>query len=131
MYKTLRKQILALTCILALSLSFSAAFGKTIMNRHDYSILGTGNGRYVYLNEQKKKYDEVNVKNYSVKLSLWEHNWPAADKWHPDNQVLTVGKNRRAWWNGGPAREYRIYQECVAGNYYVESSGHFQNFVDN
>lgn len=129
MYKTLRKQILALTCILALSLSFSAAFGKTIMNRHEYVIEGVKNGNNVYLNEQKKEYDEVNVKNYSVKLSLWDHNWPAADKWYGNDQVVPVGENGHAWWIGGRAQDYHIYQECVAGNYYVESSGYLQNYV--
>mgnify|MGYP001412058792 CR=1 FL=1 len=129
MYKTLRKQILALTCILALSLSFSAAFGKTIMNHHDYVIEGVKNGDNVYLNEQKKEYDNVKVSYYPVKLGLWWHNWPYADKWYPDNQTLSVGEKRRVWWNGGPAGDYHIYQECISGNYYVESSGDFQNYV--
>lgn len=101
------------------------------MNQHSYSIKGTAGGADVYLNEQKKEYDKINVRHNTVKLGLWQHfGWTRPDKWHGDNQVLTVGTNSRAWWFGEGAGQYHVYQGPTANSsYYVEKSGYLENFV--
>ena len=134
MFKTVRKQFLAVACVIALCLSISTAFASA-NDVHAYAINGTGNGPNVWLTEDKKEYTDVTVLNKSgsgnlhAVVSLWWHNWPYADKWYPDNQSLAQGTYRRAWWYGGPAGDYHIYQECLeGGSSVVGSYGTFQNF---
>ena len=131
MLKLMGKRIFVIVCVLALSLPVFAVSAKTTMNSHDYSISGTGDGRTVKLNEQKKEYDEVTVKYNEVRIELWQDRaWYLPDVWHGNNQTLDVGTNQRAWWYGGGAGDYHLYQEVIA---YREapasSSGRIQNYV--
>ncbi len=85
----------------------------------------------MYLSEIKKEYGQVAVNTSnrsSVTVSLWKDVFLGFDKWLPENQVLSYGIERRAWWYGDGNADYFIYAQSNADN--ICLSGYLRNYYN-
>ncbi len=114
---------------LIMSFVFFASFASA--NSYWYTIDSpNSNGPTKLLTAANKEYAQVSVNTEggkSVTVSLYNYNL-FGSIWYGDDQSLTYGSGRRAWWYGDTTtnRNYFIKGTTTAST--MNLAGYFQNF---
>ncbi len=120
-----------LMCISCLCMSASAA--RSYKN-YAFQTSHTGSGEYKWMDAGKVEYTDVLVScrtsSARASLELWK-KWWTGDIPYEQNQDVTVGSGKRAWWfvDSGNSADYHV-TAVVSNNFGKTMSfeGDFQNF---
>lgn len=113
--------------LLCLAIVFSAFSITALASSYWYDITTPNSyGSSVSLTAANKEYTQVAV-NTSDKSSVTVKLYQSST-WYGDDQTLSYGSNKRAWWYGNTTgnKSYKIYASSNANE--MSLSGYFQNY---
>ena len=128
MMKKFSKRIAAFACAAVMTASCAVgAFAATPRSNYFLGGTTTAEGAFIWLTSAQKEYTDVDVSGpngSTARVSLYDFN---GGYWGND-QDLTPGSGRRAWWYGGGDNLYQIQMRVLlAGGQTMTLNGTFQN----
>lgn len=126
----MKKRIITVfTCIALVVTALSTSVGAfsywyTLDTPNDY-------GAKKELTAETKEYTQVSVNTSdqkSVSLALYKYTLFGGYDWYGNDQTLTYGTDRRAWWYGDTTDNYKYTIRPATNAPSMTLSGYFQNY---